>query len=135
MLTDAPHEASRTPDSQGHPSVEAREEGGVLVCAFSGNWTTRRVHFVDSDMRALETRGNVHSVVVDVSGLHRIDTTGAWLIVRLIAAMRARGIETSVFGESKAASILLNAVGEATRNKEMPPPPTRQNIIYRFLES
>src|SRR5262245_9802406 len=121
MLTDAPLEASRTPDSQAHPSVEAREEGGVLFCEFSGNWTTRRVHFVDSDVRALETRGDVRSAVLDVSGLQRIDTAGAWLIVRLIAAMRARGIETAVSGESEAASILLSAVGEATRDKETPP--------------
>src|SRR5262245_50909613 len=105
MLTDAPLEASRTPDSRAHPSVEVREEGGVLFCAFSGNWTTRRVHFVDSDVRALETRGDIHSVEMDVSGIERIDTAGAWLIVRLIAAMRARGVETAVSGESEAASI------------------------------
>jgi phospholipid/cholesterol/gamma-HCH transport system permease protein len=135
MLTDAPLEASRTPDSQAHPRVDVREEGGVLFCVFSGNWTTRRVHFVDSEMRALESRGNVRSVVLDVSGIERIDTAGAWLIERLIAANLARGIETSVSGESEATSILLNAVGEATRNKETPPPPASPNFIYRFLES
>jgi phospholipid/cholesterol/gamma-HCH transport system permease protein len=135
MLTDAPLEASRTPDSQGHPEVDVREEGGVLFCAFSGNWTTRRVHFVDNKVRALESRGNVRSVVLDVSGIQRIDTAGAWLVVRLISAYRARGIETSVSGESEAASILLSAVEEATSNKETPVAPAAPNLIYRFLEA
>ncbi len=135
MLTDAPLEASRTPDALNQPAVEAREQGGVLQCHFSGNWTTRRVHWVDSQVRALETRENVRSVVVDVSEIQRIDTAGAWLIERLIAAFDARGIEVAVSGESEAAAILLNAVGEATRNKETPPLPARPNIVYRFLEA
>ncbi len=135
MLTDAPLEASRTPDAQNQPAVEAREEGGVLICAFSGNWTTRRMHLVDSAVRALETRENIRSVVLDVSDIQRIDTAGAWVIERLITANKARGIETTVSGESEATATLLQAVAEATRNKEIPAPPKKRNLLYRVLES
>ena len=135
MLTDAPLEASRTPDAQNHPTVEAREEDGVLVCAFSGNWTTRRMHDVDADLRALEGRPNIHSVALDVSGIQRIDTAGAWVIERLIAAYAARGVETQVSGESEAAAILLRAVAEASRGKEVPVPPKKPSPLRRLLET
>lgn len=135
MLNDAPLEASRTPDAQNHPKIEVREDGGALICAFSGNWTTRRVHFVDHDMRVLESRRDTKSMTVDISGIQRIDTAGAWIIERLIAANTSRGIDTKLVGESEAASILLGAVGEATRGKEAPPRPVQSNIIIRFLET
>jgi phospholipid/cholesterol/gamma-HCH transport system permease protein len=134
MLNDAPLEASRTPDSQNHPQIEIREEGNALVCAISGNWTTRRVHFIDDEMRALESRRDVKTMTLDVSGIQRIDTAGAWLIERLLAANAARGVETTFEGESEAASVLLNAVGEATRGKEVPSAPIPSNIVIRFLE-
>ncbi len=135
MLNDAPLEASRTPDAQNHPAIEVHEDGDTLICALSGNWTTRRVHSVDHDVRALETRANVKALTVDVSGIQRIDTAGAWLIERLIAANAARGVETKVVGQSEASSILLDAVGEATRGKEAPTEPTRANFVIRFLET
>jgi phospholipid/cholesterol/gamma-HCH transport system permease protein len=135
MLNGAPLEASRTPDAQNHPQIEVHQDGDTLICAFSGNWTTRRVHFVDHDVRALETRGNIRALTVDVSGIQRIDTAGAWLIERLIAANAARGVETTVVGQSDASSILLDAVGEATRGKEAPTEPAQANFVIRFLET
>jgi phospholipid/cholesterol/gamma-HCH transport system permease protein len=135
MSNDAPLEASRTPDAQNHPKIEVREDGATLICIFSGNWTTRRVHSVDHDVRALETRRNVKVLTIDVSGIQRIDTAGAWLIERLIAANAARGVETKVVGQSEASSILLDAVGEATRGKEAPIEPVRANFAIRFLET
>ena len=57
MLTDAPLEASRTPDAQYQPEIDLREEGDRVVCALSGNWTTRRVHLVDARMRQIERLG------------------------------------------------------------------------------
>ncbi len=133
MLTDAPLEASRTPDAQYQPEIDLREEGDRVVCALSGNWTTRRVHLVDARMRQIEREG-MTALTLDVAGIRRIDTAGAWLIERLIAAAAARNVEVTVDGESEAAQILLTAVGDATRGKEPPPPPPQPNAVIRFLE-
>ncbi len=134
MLTDAPLEASRSPDAQYQPQIEVREDADRLVCALSGNWTTRRVYQIDDAMRALEQRG-AREVVLDVAGIGRIDTAGAWLIERLVAALRARQVDVRVEGESEAARILLAAVGEATRGKEPPAQAPKGNIVIRFLSA
>ena len=133
MLNDAPLQASRTPDAQNQPEVNVREDKDGLAVAFSGNWTTRRVHFVDHDVRALEARGDTKKMTLDISGIQRIDTAGAWLVERLLAANATRGVETTVVGESEAAGILLHAVAEATRGKEAPAAPASDNILIRFL--
>ncbi len=135
MLNDAPLQASRTPDAQNQPEVSVREDNDGLAVAFSGNWTTRRVHFVDHDVRALEARGDTKKMTLDISGIQRIDTAGAWLVERLLAANATRGVETTVVGESEAAGILLHAVAEATRGKEAPAAPASDNILIRFLET
>lgn len=135
MSNDATLHASRTPDAKNHPKIEVREEGDALVCVLSGNWTTRRVHFVDHDVRAVEARRDVRAMTLDIAGIQRIDTAGAWLIERLIAANAANGIETTLEGESEAATILLGAVGEATRGKDAPAAPAEPNILIRFLET
>ena len=135
MSNDTTLQASRTPDAQHHPKVAVHQEGDTLVCALSGNWTTRRVHFVDHDMRAVGTRSDAKAMTLDISGIQRIDTAGAWVIERLIAANEARGVETALVGQSEAAGVLLQAVGEATRGKEAPPVAVQSNIVIRFLET
>src|SRR5690242_18882830 len=61
------------------PRVETVEDGGTLVCRFTGNWTTRRVASVDKASRAIPEQGRFSSIVVDLSGIGRLDTAGAWL--------------------------------------------------------
>ena len=100
----------------------------------SGTWTTRTVAQVDAAVRKIEKDSSVKSLHVDLSAIDRIDTAGAWLIERLLAAFRARGVEPVVTGGSEAVAILLGAVEEAARRDSDSPPEPRPNILIRFLE-
>jgi phospholipid/cholesterol/gamma-HCH transport system permease protein len=135
MLTNADSEASTSdaPSANLDPRIEMREEGGVLTCKLSGNWTTRRVASVDKAMRAIPNRSGIRALTVDISAIGRMDTAGAWLIERLVSAVRAKGTETRIQGENEVASILLDAVGAATRKKDDAHLQRRPNILIRAL--
>ena len=68
---------------------------------------------------------------VDLSGVGRIDTAGAWLVERLLSAMRSRGVQPEVTGASEAAGILLKAVEEAARRDGDSPPEPRRSFVLR----
>lgn len=135
MLINAKRESPASGDQSEivEPRVETADEGGKLVCRLSGNWTTRRVGSVDAEMRAIPARKGLRSLVVDISGVGRLDTAGAWLILRLMTAARDNGIETRLDGQNEVTKILLGAVGDAAdkRNSSPPAPPT--NFVIAIL--
>lgn len=136
MLTIDKEDASKTSGAANHqPRITVDEEDGVLGCAFSGVWTTRTIAAVDAEMRNLEKRSGFRTLALDLSNIDKIDTAGAWLIDRLTSAVEKNGVKVEVQGQSKVASILLDAVGEAgKRDKDTGSDPT-PNIIIRMLEA
>ncbi len=121
--------------SQGRPTVDMREDGGALVCVLTGAWTTHTVADVDAAMRDISGRSSYRSLRVDLSGVDRLDTAGAWLIERLLIEARAKGVETAVEGQSEAASVLLAAVGEADHAVDAAVRPKAPNIAVAFFEA
>jgi phospholipid/cholesterol/gamma-HCH transport system permease protein len=135
MLINRRKDASKPdPDAELKPRIELAERDGVHHAVLWGNWTTRRVAAVDSTIRQIEKNKAIKSLRVDLSGVGRIDTAGAWLIERLLAAMRARGVEPDVSGGNEAVGILLGAVEEAARRDGDSAPEPRPNIVLRVLE-
>ena len=137
MLTIGKRDASKSgaAATNHQPRVAVGEAGGVLGCAFSGIWTTRTIALIDADMRKLEKRGGFDTLALDLSGIDKIDTAGAWLIDRLANAFRNKGAEVRIEGQSKVAAILLDAVGEAGRREEDSEPEPKPNIVIRLLEA
>ncbi len=137
MLTIGKRDASSKGLAQDDlaPRVAAGEEGDLLGCAFSGNWTTRRVAAVDAQMREIERRGGFKKLALDFSKVGRMDTAGAWLIQRLINANERRGVEVTTHGQSKTVATLLDAVEDAVDRSGDATPMHRPNIVIRFLET
>jgi len=84
--------------------------------ALSGEWTTHTVALIDDEMRGIDLAQGMNAVVLDLSGISRIDTAGAWLVERLMARGQAQGVEIRLEGSTEAAAILLDAVQEASRH-------------------
>ncbi|MEO3385734.1 ABC transporter permease [Mesorhizobium sp. CAU 1741] len=116
------------------PSVATRVEGSRAVWTLSGVWNTRSVHLVDDEMRALETASAPGDILIDIAGIGRMDTAGAWLIERLAAARIADGASVEIAGASAAAQILLPAVREALQPQEARPVARRPFFVIRWLE-
>ncbi len=117
------------------PRVEFAERDGAHHVALLGNWTTRRVAAIDATIRKIEKDSSINALQVDLSGIGRIDTAGAWLIERLITALRARGVEPRVSGASDAAKTLLAAVGDANSRGGDSVVERPDNIVIRALET
>lgn len=137
MLTIGKRDASaaKAGDDTHRPRVDLGERDGALLCTLSGTWTTRTVADVDSEMRKAERRSSGQALVVDLSGIEKLDTAGAWLIDRLVSAYERQGSQVRVAGQSDAAAILLEAVGEISRGKTDAAPEPPANIMIRFLET
>src|SRR6476646_2651249 len=107
MLISRSSNASRAP-SEAHltPRMEVEKGDGGARVVLAGNWTTRRVAHVDADMRKLEKDNGIKTLHVDLQGIGRMDTAGAWLINRLLMAMHARNVATEMSGASAAAKVL-----------------------------
>jgi len=116
------------------PAVAVHEESGRVVVMLSGVWNTRSVHLVDKELRALERQPGGGEAIIDIAGVTRMDTAGAWLIERLAAARRAAGANVEIAGASAAAQILLPAVRPALEKPQEAhdKPPF---IVIRWLES
>lgn len=112
-----------------------REVDGVTVCALSGQWTTRSIGSVDARMRQLEKDATGKHLQIDVSGVERMDTAGAWMVERLIDASKASGGVAQITGQSEAATILLDEVERATATEDTQPRSPEPFVLIRFLEA
>ena len=103
MLINRRKDASQADaDADLRPRIELTEQDGVHHAVLMGNWTTRRVAAIDPTVRQIEKNKAIKSLRVDLSAVGRIDTAGAWLIERLLSAMRGRGVQPVVSGGHEA---------------------------------
>ncbi|MFU0506520.1 ABC transporter permease [Pseudaminobacter sp. NGMCC 1.201702] len=128
--------ADRDEDGAGEasPLITEAKRDGVPCYALSGAWTTQTVALIDDEMRGIDLGQGADAVVLDLSGISRIDTAGAWLVERLIASGQAQGIEVRLEGPSEAASILLDAVQEASRRSEESEASPKPGLLIVILE-
>jgi phospholipid/cholesterol/gamma-HCH transport system permease protein len=117
------------------PQVAVSDEGGVRTVVLSGAWTTRTVAELDAELRELETAEDGGKVRLDLSGVDKMDTAGAWIVERFLAASAARGQEIELVGPSKAVSTLLSAVHEAANENEPAPPLAHGFDFLGFFEA
>jgi phospholipid/cholesterol/gamma-HCH transport system permease protein len=108
-------------------SLTATINGDRLGLAISGAWTADRASelekAVDDATRRYETARSIH---IDLAGLERLDTFGAWLIERLNRAFTARGSTTNIVGLTDSDRSLIEEVqrlnrGESNRANEPNP--------------
>ncbi|MGC1466516.1 MAG: MlaE family lipid ABC transporter permease subunit [Pseudolabrys sp.] len=79
--------------------LESTTEGERLRLAATGAWTAQHARALETLIDA-ETRKHdaIKGVVIDLAGIERLDTFGAWLLERLVRGWKARGCDTDVVG-------------------------------------
>jgi phospholipid/cholesterol/gamma-HCH transport system permease protein len=71
-------------------SIAASEEAGSFVLAATGQWLVATAAEIDQRLRALEVPSS-RKVTLDLGGIDRLDTAGAWLLLRTEHELTARG--------------------------------------------
>jgi phospholipid/cholesterol/gamma-HCH transport system permease protein len=117
------------------PRISETGDARALAVTLGGAWTTRSVTAVDEAVDGLAAREGVARLLIDLSGVTRMDTAGAWLIDRLAAAQRAAGADVAIVNASPAAVTLLEAIGRAAEHTAVEPQPERRNTPYAILEA
>ena len=92
--------------------LDETEEGGRRVLAFSGPLTLARLGRLPDRLKTVEGR----NMLVDVSGVDRMDTVGAWLVHRLV-----RDHDAEVRGADESTAFLLENVAAADKPAKIRP--------------
>lgn len=120
-------------DDPSLPKVSVATSAGATVVSFAGNWTTATVAGADPSMRELEARSG-DSLRIDLSGVERLDTAGAWIIHRLVSGLERKGVSVALDGMSEKAATLIGAIRSAEPEKPEVPAQRRDWFGVAFLE-
>src|SRR5262245_56593809 len=112
MSSQAPTRRRESPEpgAPAEASVRLDNKGGAGRLVFEGDWVVRNALKLDSELDRLKASG---VAAFDLSGIGRIDTTGAWLIDRTRHQFEHKGSKVSLEGASQDVEILLDAVHKA----------------------
>ncbi len=107
-------------------------EGRTLVVA-QGLWIARAIAPVDRVLRSLQDNAGASKLVIDLSGVTRMDTAGAWVVSRLAEKWRKSGGEASIISPPQGVNArLLKAV---SGNFQVAHAAVRRGPVSRFLDS
>ncbi|MCO5729994.1 MlaE family lipid ABC transporter permease subunit [Rhizobium sp. SSA_523] len=114
-------------------AIETASSGtGAERLVLSGDWRNRAISGVLREL-ARHEHGGSGALTVDASGIDFIDTSGAWLIRRMILRQQAAGRTVEVTGASQALGELLDALPD----KEPAGPASekdRRTLFQRLFE-
>jgi phospholipid/cholesterol/gamma-HCH transport system permease protein len=97
-------------------SLTASAQGDHLALALNGTWTADRAAELERLIDEATARyGHARQVDIDLGGLERLDTFGAWLIERLQRAFALQGSTAKVVNFSAADSSLMDEVRHLNR--------------------
>jgi phospholipid/cholesterol/gamma-HCH transport system permease protein len=116
------------PDEAG---FELESEGDALVLRAGGQWLVATAGALDRSLRQLDGVAAAARLRIDLAGVERLDTVGAWLVLRTQREFAARGVAASIENVAAAFAPLLDQVA-----KSEPAPPERpgpQTAVQHIL--
>ncbi len=117
----------------GEPTLERVAQGAGVALQASGTWTAQHARLLERMVDAAAKLDGAHAgVLIDVSGVAKLDTFGAWLIERLRRGLAEGGAEPKIAGLSADYSSLVD---EVRRVGPAEPPPARRFPLAAMLES
>jgi phospholipid/cholesterol/gamma-HCH transport system permease protein len=78
----------------------------------TGEWRNHSINTALQSLTEIDGNNGQKRLEIDLSGISGIDTTGAWLIRRLIAKKAEQGVETAVTGSTSRIDELLGSLPE-----------------------
>lgn len=110
------------------PSANTSDDGRAVL-RLAGDWTVNTAGLAEELAAGIAERGE--ATVLDLSGIGRLDTAGAWIIDRTRAELEERGVPVRYAGGRPEHETLI---GEAGWRDFSAPPAERRNPLAHFLE-
>ena len=115
------------------PLLRGSVEGERFRLAAAGAWTADHAHELEPLIdTASQERPGVRTVSLDLGGVERLDTFGAWLMERLLRAWRVGGREATLVGVPENYQGLFAEMHLV--NTEAPPEPPAANTLRDNLD-
>ena len=112
-------------------TVDSRREGGLWRIVLGGQWTIATAAAIDRSLKSM-TDEPERRVTIDMARVSALDTAGAWLVWRTMAALKEQGVETELIAATPAYASLIDTV--ARNAIPCPEPPRRRNAFVAMVE-
>jgi phospholipid/cholesterol/gamma-HCH transport system permease protein len=89
-------------------TIDAR--GPAVKMTASGDWRAPGLARIDNDLRAAEDDAIGREIIIDISGVEKLDTSGAMALQRMLRACDKRTDASRIVGGTNAQDALLNDV-------------------------
>lgn len=109
--------------------VEERNAGAERLVTLSGDWRQATLRRAGEGMLALETQRFAGRTTIDMGSVSSLDTSGAWLIRRLITAT---GGETEIVNARQTHLDLVSSLPEKLKEDTTPKPPKDSLFVRVF---
>jgi len=113
-------------------SILASDEPGGVVLRAEGEWIVVSASELDRRLSALKLPQRQH-VTVDLAGVDRLDSTGAWLLLRTERALAERGNEVALANLAPRFVPLLDQVRSRGMVEPLPHPVPPHHTLVGFV--
>jgi phospholipid/cholesterol/gamma-HCH transport system permease protein len=110
----------------------AADDPEALILRADGDWLVATAAALDRDLRALALPEGRH-VTVDMGHVERLDTAGAWLVLRTEHALELRGNQVDIANLRPSLKPLLDQVRETGHVEPLPHPVPPHHTLVGFV--
>jgi phospholipid/cholesterol/gamma-HCH transport system permease protein len=109
------------------PQARIETSGEEVTALLSGHWTADQAAMVETLAADIAVAADRRRIIIDLAGVGRLDTLGAWVLDRTRHDLGAKGLSADFVNASAEQRILLNEV--AYRGFQEHKPPKRSPIV------
>jgi phospholipid/cholesterol/gamma-HCH transport system permease protein len=113
-------------------TIVASEESGALIMRAEGNWLVTGAAELDRRLHALDLPTG-RQVTLDLAGVERLDTAGAWLLLRTEHALSARGNSVALANVRASFAPLLDQLRARGAAEPLPHPIPPHHTLVGFV--
>lgn len=103
--------------------INIQDSDGTLTVTASGDWTLENAASLAKMLEGVESRlqnASSETIIAETSSIENMDTSGAWLLLRLRKRLRSGGREIFIEGLSVEREVLLDEVIESSVAIDVP---------------
>ena len=113
-------------------TIVASEESGALTMRAAGSWVVVSAAELDRRLHALDLPSG-RQVTLDLAGIDRLDTTGAWLLLRTEHALSSRGNRVALANVRPNFAPLIEQVRSRGALEPLPHPVPAHHTLVGFV--
>src|SRR5579863_6283634 len=113
-------------------TIVASEESGALTLRPQGSWLVTGATELDRRLHALDLPTG-RRVTLDLAGIDRLDTAGAWLLLRTEHALAARGNSVALANVRASFAPLIEQLRTRGAGEPLPHPVPPHHTLIGFV--